>query len=87
MTERVKLVGLDRDGEPCGRYYENFEVGSIWEPRPGVDGGRDRPYSAHAAEDALSAAPLEDLPAQPRRTRRRRRMSSPGRPGSTVPRR
>ena len=35
MTERVKQVGPNRFRESYGRYYEDFEVGHIYEHRPG----------------------------------------------------
>jgi len=35
MTERVKQVGPNRYRESYGRYYEDFEVGHIYEHRPG----------------------------------------------------
>ena len=57
-SRSAKQVGERRYRESFGRYYEDFEVGDIYEHRPGRTITRDRQHLVHAADDEHAPAAL-----------------------------
>ena len=51
MVQGVKKVGENRYRETFGRYYEEFEVGDIYEHRPGRTITPEREHLVHPADD------------------------------------